>query len=63
MTDKTTEDPPTWRILNLIRDYGAQQRFQAKEHTGASQQMFFDKAAAARDIERILVTMLGDDHD
>jgi hypothetical protein len=55
--------PTTEQILEVIRDYGHHQRYQASQHTGAAQQMFFDKAAAARDIERKIVTLMGADHD
>jgi uncharacterized phage protein gp47/JayE len=59
MSEKIT----TEQILHLIRDYGHHQRHQASQHTGAAQQMYLDKAAAARDIERKIVTLMGADHD
>lgn len=61
--DPTARLVETEQILHLIRDYGHHQRYQASQHTGAAQQMFFDKAAAARDIERKIVTLMGADHD
>jgi hypothetical protein len=55
--------PTTEQILHLIRDYQRHHLHQAIQHTGAMQQMFFNKATAARDIERTLVTLMGADHD
>ena len=42
------------KILELIQDYEGYQRHLARQHYGAAEQMYLNKAAAARDLTRTI---------